>query len=276
VVQSDWKYNSVNGTAAFSTVGADEDLRSVFSLYSEPLTAIVLEDSGIKKLSDLKGKRVNIGDEGSGMRGTFELLMEEKGWRKTDFEEATSLKPREQIKALCDGEIDVMLYMAGHPNATIQEVTTNCKAKIIPIEGKEVDSLIKKYPFYTKTNIPGGKYPGNQKAVPSFGVKATFVTSKNTSEEIIYQMVKSVFDNFDTFKTMHPVFATLKKESMVLEGNTAGLHRGSKRYFEETGLLSKAENLRDNGGVEVAPAGDNSGNKPAEKSDDASDEKGKD
>jgi TRAP transporter TAXI family solute receptor len=237
VAQSDWQYHAYNGTALFARLGADKDLRSVFSLHSEPFTVVARRDSGIKTFDDLKGKRVNIGNPGSGMRATMEVLMKEKGWTMDDFKRVFEMKASEQGQALCDNNIDAMIYAAGHPNGAIQEVTTTCDAVLVPVEGEAVDQLVEEFPFYTYATIPGGMYVGNPDDVKSFGVKATFVSSDKVSEEMIYQVVKAVFDNFDAFKTLHPVFSTLNPKDMIEDGNTAPLHKGAERYFREKGLL---------------------------------------
>lgn len=237
VAQSDWQFHAAKGTALFERLGADEDLRSVFSLHSEPFTVVARKDAGITSFDDLKGKRVNVGNPGSGMRATMEVLMQAKGWTMADFKRTMEMKASEQGQALCDNNIDAMIYAAGHPNGAIQEVTSTCDAILISVEGAEVDKLVEEYPFYTYATIPGGMYVGNNSDVKTFGVKATFVSSAKVDEELIYQVVKAVFDNFDSFKTLHPVFSTLDPALMVHDGNTAPLHKGAERYFREAGLL---------------------------------------
>lgn len=240
VAQSDWQYHSYNGTGPFADVGADKDLRALFSLHSEPFTVVARTDSGVKTLDDLKDKRVNIGNPGSGMRATMEVIMEKKGWTKETFKLASELKASEQSQALCDNKIDVMIYTAGHPNGAIQEVTTSCDTKIIPVEGAEVDALVKDYPFYAYATIPGGMYSGNPDDIKTFGVKATFVSSAKVDSSVIYEVVRSIFDNFDNFKTLHPVFSTLEPSRLITEGNSAPLHDGAAKYFKEKGLLKDA------------------------------------
>lgn len=237
VAQSDWQYHSFKGSGPFNTLGADKKLRSLFSLHSEPFTVIARADAGITEFEDIAGKRVNIGNPGSGMRATMEVIMKKMGWSKKSFKLASELKASEQAQALCDNKIDVMIYSAGHPNGAIQEATTSCETKLIDVDGPIIEALVKEYPFYAFATVPGGMYSGNPEDVKTFGVKATFVTSSNVDEEIVYRVVKSVFDNFDNFKTLHPVFSTLEAKRLVKEGNSAPLHDGAKRYFKEIGLM---------------------------------------
>jgi hypothetical protein len=239
VAQSDWQYHAYKGTdiQPFVDQGAFTDLRSVFSLHTEAFTVIVRSDSGIKKLDDLVGKRVNIGNPGSGNRATMEVVMKAKGWTRESFKLASELKGSEQPQALCDNKIDAMIYNAGHPNGAVQEVATSCDVKIISVDSPEIDKLLANNAYYAYTEIPKGMYAGNPNSVKTFGVKATFVSTVKVSDDIVYQVVKSVFDNFENFKTLHPVFSNLDPKKMVTEGNTAPLHKGAERYFREKGLL---------------------------------------
>ena len=239
VAQSDWQYHAYNGTAHFEKQGAMRNLRSMFSLHSEPMTIVVRKNSGINTLNDIKGKVVNIGDKGSGVRATFKLLMKSKGWTLGDFKAIAELGATQQAKALCDGAIDVMVYAAGHPNGAVQEATTSCDSKIIPIDRNDSDivKLLQGSPYYTWVDIPGGMYAGNSSDVETVGVRATFLTTEGIDEDIVYNIVKAVFDNFDNFKTLHPVFTILQKNDLVTDGNTAPLHKGAIRYFKESGML---------------------------------------
>ena len=239
IVQSDWQYHAYNGTGFFADQKPFKSLRSVFSLYTETFAMAVLEKSEIKKLDDIAGKRVNFGPEGSGMYATMEVLLGVKGWNRETFSSVTFLQPSEQPRALCDGKIDVMIYAAGNPNGVLQEATQACKVRIIPIDREVVDKLIAGNSFYVKSIIPGGMYAGNPSNIETFGVKASIVTSEKTGSDVVYNLTKAVFDNFENFKTLHPVFSSLKKEDMVLEGNSAPMHSGAAKYFQEAKLLKK-------------------------------------
>ncbi|GGC03876.1 C4-dicarboxylate ABC transporter substrate-binding protein [Marinobacterium zhoushanense] len=237
VAQSDWQYHAYHGSSQFEDAGAFEDLRAVFSIHPEPFTVVARADSGIKTFDDLKGKRVNVGNPGSGQRGTMEVLMAAKGWTMDDFSLASELKAAEQSKALCDNNIDAMIYTVGHPSGSIKEATTSCDSVIVEVSGPEVDKLVNDNPYYRVAVIPGGMYRGTDKDVYTFGVGATFVTSSKVDPNLIYHVVKAVFENFDTFTKLHPAFANLKKEEMIKEGLSAPLHEGAIKYYKEAGLM---------------------------------------
>lgn len=237
IVQSDWQYNAYFGKGAMKQAGANEGLRTLFSLHGEPFTVVARTDSGIKSFEDLRGKRVNFGDQGSGARATMEALMQVKGWSYKDFSGVMEYKASEQAQALCSGKIDAMIFAAGHPNGAIHEVTSLCAAKLISVDGADVDKLVAEQPYYAKMRIPGGMYKGNAEAVTTFGVKATVVTTDKLPDDIAYEMVKGVFDNLDSFKTLHFVFSSLDKETMVRAGIIASLHPGALKYYTEKGLV---------------------------------------
>ncbi|HIP44438.1 MAG TPA: TAXI family TRAP transporter solute-binding subunit [Sulfurospirillum arcachonense] len=237
VAQSDWQYHAYNGTSKFKDKGPFKELRSIFSIHGEPFTVVARADSGIKVFADLKGKRVNIGNPGSGSRGTMEVAMKAEGWDKSVFKVAGELKASEQAKALCDNKIDAMIYVVGHPSGAIKEATTTCDSVIVDVSDAKIAKLVESTPYYKFTDVPGGMYRGNPDTVKTFGVAATFVTSSKVSEKVIYAVVKAVFENFDAFKKLHPAFANLKKEEMIKDGLSAPLHRGAIKYYKEVGLL---------------------------------------
>lgn len=232
VAQSDWQYHAYNGTSEFEG-NAFKDERAVFSVHGEPFTVIARADAGIKTFADLKGKRVNIGNPGSGQYATMQVVMDALGWTMDDFALASELKPAEQAAALGDNKVDAIIYTVGHPNGSIQEAVSTVDAVLVPVEGPEIDALIADNPFYAKATVPGGMYDGSPNDTTTFGVKATFVTSATVDDDVVYQVVKAVFDNFDRFKRLHPAFENLTEEGMINDGLSAPLHDGALRYYKE-------------------------------------------
>jgi TRAP transporter TAXI family solute receptor len=237
IAQSDWQYNAYKGQDYFAEKGPDTALRSLFSLHTEAFTVVARADAGIRTFDDIKGKRVNIGNKGSGNRATMEVLLRAEGWTVSDFKQVTEYKASEQPDALCSNKIDVMIYSAGHPNGAVQEASNSCETVIVPVDGPKIDALLKDKPYYAYTVVPGGMYSGTPNDVRTFGVKATVVVNDAMPEETAYQIVKAVMENINGFKLLHPVFASLDSAKMVKEGNVAPLHKGALRYYKEKGLL---------------------------------------
>ncbi len=237
VAQSDWQYHAYNGTSKFKDAGPFKDLRSLFSLHPEAATLVVRADSGIKNFTDLKGKRVNVGQPGSGTVATYNVIEKAFGMKRSDLKLASELKASEMGQALCDNKIDAYFYVVGHPAGLIKETTSTCKAKIADIHGPEIDKLVKDNSYYRYASIPAGMYTGTPEAVKTFGVAATIVSSAKVPEKVVYEVVKAVFENFEDFKKLHPAFKNLKKTEMVKAALSAPLHAGAVKYYKEAGLI---------------------------------------
>jgi TRAP transporter TAXI family solute receptor len=235
MTQSDVQYQDANGTGPFKE--ADKDLRAVFSVHPEPFTLVARKEAGIAKFTDLKGKRVNVGNPGSGTRSAMDELLAAEGMKTSDFALASELKADEHGPALCDNKIDAFYYGVGHPSANIQDPTTTCGAKLVPITDAAVDALVAKHPYYAKVTIPGGIYANNPQPTPTYGVLATMVTSAKVPADTVYTITKAVFENLDEFKKLHPAFAHLDAKNMVKDGLSAPLHEGALRYYREKGWM---------------------------------------
>ncbi len=235
--QSDVQFNATKGLAQFKDGGAYGDLRAVFSVHPEPFTVLARKEAGIKSFADFKGKRFNVGNPGSGTRASMEELLAGMGWKLSDFALASELKADEHGPALCDGKIDGFFYGVGHPSANIQDPTTSCGAQLVSLTGPAVDKLVAEKPYYAKATVPAGLYPNNPQATETYGVLATVVASSKTPPDVVYQVVKGVFDNFDEFKRLHPALANLTPEAMVKNGLSAPLHEGAARYYKEKGWI---------------------------------------
>jgi TRAP transporter TAXI family solute receptor len=236
VAQSDWQYHAYNGTAP-DKVKKFDGLRAVFSVHPEPYHIIVAEDSGINGWDDLKGKRFNIGNPGSGQRGTTEVLMAAYGTKRADFKITTELTSTEQSKALCDGKIDAYGYTVGVPNAGVSVATDGCDAKIINLSTTVEKKLVSENPYYAFATIPKGTYKTTDKDVTTFGVMATFVTSAEVPEDVVYEVTRAVFENLDDFRSLHPAFANLDPQNMIKNALSAPLHPGAVKYYKEKGWM---------------------------------------
>ena len=237
LTQSDVQYNALKGLAQFKEGGAYADLRAVYSVHPEPFTVLARKDLNATKFEDLKGKRVNVGNPGSGTRASMEELLTALSWKMSDFSLASELRADEHGPALCDNKIDAFFYGVGHPSANIQDPTTTCSAKLVSITGPAIDKLVASNPYYAKATIPGGMYSNNPNETQTYGVLATLVTSAKVPEDVVYLLTKATFDNLEEFKKLHPAFAHLKAEDMAKNGLSAPLHPGAEKYYKEKGWL---------------------------------------
>lgn len=235
MTQGDVQYFALKGEGPFKERGPNTDLRALFSLHPESMTVVARKDVGIKAWGDIRGKRLNVGDPGSGLRVMTEDLIRASSFKVADLKLATDLKPAEMAGALCDNKIDAFTYVVGHPSAAIKEATTTCGAVVIPVSDTETAKVIKGAPYYAAATIPAKMY-GDHPDIKTYGVRATVVASSKMSEAAAYTVVKAVFDNLEELKKLHPALANLTAQEMV-SGNTMPYHEGAQRYFREKGLI---------------------------------------
>ncbi len=235
ISQSDTAYQAYHGIGKFKGK-AIKELRSVMAIYPELLTFVVAKRSGIKTLMDVKGKRINIDTPGSGTRMTTEIVLKAFGIKHSDLKQIDELSSSEGPTLLKDDHIDGYFAVFGHPTANIKDAANSVDIDLIPIEGKPVDMLVKKYPYYAKGVISGTFYKGVTHDTPSIGVKAVLVTSSKISEKVVYTITKAILDNFKAFKKLHPAYKTITKKSL-LDGLSIPQHPGAIKAFKEAGIL---------------------------------------
>jgi len=236
VVQSDRQYQAVHGLVEWKSKGPQRDLRAVFSIHPESVTLVAAVDASIRHIRDLEGKRVNIGNVGSGQRQNAIDALTAVGLDYSKDLIAEGVKAAEAPTLLQDGRIDAFFYTVGHPSVAIKEATDG-KRKVRFVTIDNVDQLLSDFPFYAKSVVPIRVYPGavNTTDVVSFGVKATLVTSAKVPERIVYIITKEIFENFEMFKTLHPAYQVLTRQGM-LEGLSAPVHPGATKYYKHVGL----------------------------------------
>ena len=234
VAQSDVQWKAINGVKPFTK--KESKLRAVFSVHPETAILVVRKDSGITKPSQIKGKRINLGNPGSGQESTSQEVLAALGLEKSSLKLAASLRSSEQGDAMRDNKIDGFFYTVGHPNGGIKDIFFSTDAQMVPLTGSGIDKLVAKYPFYVHAETPGGIYRGVDKAVKTFAVKATFISSSDVSDDVVYNVVKAVFDDLESFKKLHPAYKHLTAK-MMLEGLSAPIHKGAMKYYKEKGLM---------------------------------------
>jgi hypothetical protein len=238
IAQSDRQHQAYNGTAEWNDKGKQSDLRSVFSIHPEAITLISLADSNIKNIHDLKNKKVNLGNPGSGQLQNAKEVLSAFNVNEKELK-PEYVKAVESAGLLQDKRIDAFFYTVGHPNGSIKEASSGRnKIFIVPITGQFIETLLNKYSYYAEAIIPKKFYPlaTNIDDVKTIGVKATLITSAEVDDDIVYALTKEVFENLEEFKTLHPAYYVLSKKNM-LEGLSAPIHKGALRYYTEAGLV---------------------------------------
>ncbi len=229
---------SWNGTGSFEQVGPNKDLRYLFSLQADVLHVVTRKDTGIVNFLDLEGKVVNIGNVGSGTTSTINAALEAYGKTPEEFfRQATRLTSREQSQALCDGKIDAYIYPVGISGATIAEATNTCEAVIVEWNDESIRKLVAEVPYFSMITIPAGTYRGQDTDRTTWGLPATVLASANADDEVIYNLVKAVFDNFEGLKAQSSLYIGITREGAVTDGRSVPYHPAALRYYKEVGLV---------------------------------------
>ena len=229
-VQNDIAYYAAHGTEMFVDKKVD-GLKGVASLYPETCQFVTLKSSGIKSLSELKGKRIAVGAVGSGVEANVRQILAAYGIRYDDID-AQYLSFAEGASALKDGNVDVAVLTAGYPTASVQDIAAQNPVRLLPVEEEVADALIAKYPFYTKTVIPAGVYAGDDEVVPSVSVMAMLVAGPTVNEELGYKVTKAIFSHLDRLQAAHAVGKQITRDSVKV-GMSLPMNEGAEKYFNE-------------------------------------------
>jgi len=236
IIQTDWLIHAYKGSSIFRSKGANNNLRNVFSLHTEYFTILARNDSGILKIADLAGKRVNIGNSGSGQRTTMEVVMRTMHWEKSDFSKVSKLPAGEQISALCEDEIDAAILWSAHPSYLIKEVIDKCDSHLVEVSGPGIDKLLQFNYLYSPTAIIGATYKNTPEPITTFSTTTGIVSSSHVPIRVINKVVQAVFDNFDQFRDSHTALEDLFKKEIAKNSTPVPRHEGASRYFEEKKL----------------------------------------
>lgn len=235
IVQTDIQAASYRGRGADAKQEPASQLRALFTVHAEPFTVISRLDAGISNFQDLLGKRVNLGKPNSGSRATMERVMKAFGMTNESFSAVTALNARAAGAALCEDKIDAFVFVVGHPNRLVRSTSETCAIRIVDVTGPQIETVLKAHEYYAATTVPGGLYVGNRQPVQTFGVRASVLGLQSVPAQVAYELTRSVFENIEDLRGLHPAFSTLSRAEM-LQGNTAPFHPGAQRYFREAGL----------------------------------------
>ncbi|MCM3691124.1 TAXI family TRAP transporter solute-binding subunit [Neobacillus niacini] len=231
--QTDIASYAVDGKLMFENNKVD-NVKAIATLYPETIQIVTTKESGITSVEDLKGKKVSVGAPGSGTVANAEQILEVHGMTFADIEKQ-DLSFDESTQGIQDGTIDAAFVTAGTPTGAVESLGATEDVVIVPIEQDKIDSLIEKYPFYVKEEIPSGTY-GLESAVTTVAVQAMLVASAELSENVVYEITKAIFENLD--KVTHAKGKLIKVEN-ALNGVGIDVHPGAQKYFDEKGV--KAE-----------------------------------
>lgn len=227
-VQNDIAYYAVNGLEMFKDK-AFPNLRGMATLYPETCQLIVLAETGIKTVADLRGKKVAVGAAGSGVEANARQIMAAAGITYADIQ-PQYLSFNEASSNLKDGNIDAAFVTAGHPTAAVQDISATKAIAVVAIGDDLATKLMGQYPFYTKTVIPAGTYRGVDADVATVAVKAMLAVSDKLESDVVQKMLKSLFESNERLTAAHRMGAMVKKDT-ARDGMSLPLHPGAEKFY---------------------------------------------
>ncbi|XQW89672.1 TAXI family TRAP transporter solute-binding subunit [Aeromonas veronii] len=225
LVQSDVLHHALHGTGPFSGQGANNELRSLFRLYQESLTLLAAPNSGITTLADIEGKRVYPGNKGAGEQITSQALMAAMGWQPGQFAAYQLKSDSEPLEGLCDGSLDAAFVVAGHPSLAVGDLISRCKVRLIPIEGEQIDKLLKQHPYYQRSRIAANLYPGQTTAINNIGMSAELVALASLPDPIVRTVRDTLLARVKQFSRLHPALSKVTLEQLQAQTELP-LHAG--------------------------------------------------
>jgi TRAP transporter TAXI family solute receptor len=228
IVQSDWQFHAYHGTSIFSDEGAFTNLRSVMTLYGEAASLLVRPELDAERMNDLKGLRINIGEEGSGTAATWRAVAQESGWSGDDLSALEQRAPLDAIAGLCSGELDALFWIVGHPSSVTLEVIEGCGATLLPVEASAVAALVEGNPYFLKVTLPADGYPRQTRALETLGVGASLVTREEVPADLVEATVTAVLEDLDAFRSAHPALTGFAEANAIEGGLSAPLHEGAE------------------------------------------------
>ncbi len=225
---------AVEGTGPFEGKEGLADLKAITALYPNFVQIVTTEQSGINSVEDMKGKRIGVGDQNSGVELNARMILEAHDMTYDDINE-DYLSYADAIDQMKNGQVDAAFVTSGLPNASVLDLVTSHDVKIVPIEGDGMKKLIELYPFFNEDVIPGGTYD-EEEHVSTASIMNQLLVSPSLSDDQVYALTKALFENLDKIHQAHNAAKNITLDS-VEYGLAVDLHPGAKRYFEEQGAL---------------------------------------
>ncbi|MGP1459765.1 MAG: TAXI family TRAP transporter solute-binding subunit [Treponema sp.] len=233
-VQNDVMDYAYNGTDMFDGQKLP-NLATIGTLYPELVQIAASKNSGIKSISDFKGKRISVGDAGSGVEFNAKQILEGYGLTFDDIKKS-NLSFKESADGLQNGTLDACFITAGVPNAALQELAFTAGLSLIPIDDDIADKICAEHSFYTKSVVPAGTYNGTEGDTAALAIKATLAVSAKLDEDTVYAMTKILFENLALLEQGHAKGKEVSAQAAVM-GISVPFHPGALKYYKEIGVV---------------------------------------
>ncbi|WP_201557814.1 TAXI family TRAP transporter solute-binding subunit [Psychrobacter sp. 72-O-c] len=206
------------------------NIQQIAVLYPNVIQLVATQDSGIKNIEDLKGKRIAVGDQGSGTEVNARTLLEGFGLTYDDVE-VDYLGFADAADAMKAGKIEAAFFSSGLPNSSLLELEQGLDLQLVTINQDTLGKLIEAKPYFKTFEIPVGTY-GNDTAIPTAAVMNALLVRSDMSEDDVYKLTKALFNNLEGLRNAHQAAADISLET-AQQGMVAPIHPGAKKYYDE-------------------------------------------
>ncbi|MGA9141552.1 MAG: TAXI family TRAP transporter solute-binding subunit [Methanocella sp.] len=236
LIQNDVAYAAINGQRDFNTSGNLTMIKGVACLYPETIQLFTLNETGIKSVKDLKGKRVIMGDRGSGSWFNALEILKAYGLNESDVTNPGAVAVAQAADMMKNGQVDAAFWTGGAPTNAITELDVTHDVYLVPIAGPERDALIASSPFYAKQLLPAGTYTGITWDTETVSIMAMLVAHQNVSEQDVHDLLKDMYDGSQPIYNYTNAVAKKIQKANAMDGMSIPLHPGAKKYFDEQGI----------------------------------------
>ncbi|MFW6147574.1 MAG: TAXI family TRAP transporter solute-binding subunit [Thermodesulfobacteriota bacterium] len=230
---NDVVYQGYNGIGKFE--GKPQKILAMFQMYPHHYHVVTLKGKDIKTIYDIKGKKVSVGAPGSGTEFKTNLVLQEALEIPYSSFKVFRLSFTENANALKDGTIDVGIWDVAAPTSSVMDLSMTRDIHIIPFSKEDIDKICEKFPFYSPFEMPAGIYKEQDKPIPNPSVWNTVACTASLDEDLVYNLVKQVFEHIDYLKNIHP-FAKYTTPENAVTHSVIPLHPGAVKYYKEIGL----------------------------------------
>ncbi|WP_293172587.1 TAXI family TRAP transporter solute-binding subunit [Oceanithermus sp.] len=238
MAQNDTSYYAYTGTVIDKVIGRPtKRLRGIASLYTQPIHIIARRDSKIESVADMRGRKVYVGDIGSGTEQNTKLILKSYGMGFDDLAAVVHGKAGQAVQMLVNGDIDAMFFSAAVGSRAFVDAAKSGDVVFLSIDQEHLDKLQRNYPFYSQLTVPAGTYPNQEQAFTSIAVHSLLVTTADLSEDLVYRIAKLLFvDKAQDFKSIKPVLEKYFDVRKALEGMSIPIHKGAAKLYQELGV----------------------------------------
>ncbi|MBT2583901.1 TAXI family TRAP transporter solute-binding subunit [Planococcus sp. ISL-109] len=225
---SDVVSQAVEGEESFTE--PTDKISQIAALYPNYVQIVTTADSGIENFDDLVGKRIAVGDQNSGVEVNARTLLEGHGITYDDIQ-VDYLGYAEAADGLRAGQLDAAFLTSGLPNASLLELSETLDIRMVAIDPEDVAEIAQDKSYFVALDIPADTY-GNEEAVPTAAIMNALIVHSDMSEDDVYKMTKTFFDNLETLGNSHQAATDITLEE-AQEGLVAPLHPGAERFYSE-------------------------------------------